>query len=251
MAEGKKIKGRISSFQSLGTVDGPGVRSVVFMQGCPLRCVCCHNPETWDLGGGYETDTDSLAEKILRFKPYFGSNGGVTVSGGEPLMQAEFVNDLFVKLKEQGINTALDTSGCLLDRSVDELLRNTDLVLLDYKYTNSEDYIKYTKCRKETVDAFLDRLESMGKKTIIRHVVIHGLNDTYDSFEKLAQLSRRYSCVKEIELLPFRKLCIEKYDELKLRFPLKDVPETENSFIDGIYEKYGDLHPQNTKTDRA
>lgn len=250
MAE-KKIRGRISSFQSLGTVDGPGVRSVVFMQGCPLRCACCHNPETWDACGGYETDTDSLAEKILRFKPYFGSSGGVTVSGGEPLMQAEFVNDLFVKLKAQGINTALDTSGCLLGHSVEELLRNTDIVLLDYKYTNSEDHIKYTKCRKETVDAFLDCLESMGKETVIRHVVIHGLNDTDESFKKLSQLARRYSCVKKIELLPFRKLCIEKYDELKLRFPLIDVPETEESFIDSIYEKYEDLRFQSKKTDRA
>lgn len=251
MSDERKIMGRISSFQSLGTVDGPGVRSVVFMQGCPLRCVCCHNPETWDFDGGYETDTDSLVEKILRFKPYFGSRGGVTVSGGEPLMQAEFVNDLFVKLKKQGISTALDTSGCFFNGSVEELLRNTDIVLLDYKYTNSEDYLKYTKCRKETVDTFLDRLESAGTETVIRHVVIHGLNDFDDSLKSLAELARRYSCVKEVELLPFRKLCIEKYDELQIPFPLRDTLQTEQSFIDAIYEKYEDLRPQNKKADRV
>ena len=107
------MTGRIHSFQSLGTVDGPGVRCVVFMQGCPLRCICCHNPDTWDFAGGEKADADELVKKILRFRNYFGTNGGVTVSGGEPLMQAEFVAELFTKLKSEGINTALDTSGCI------------------------------------------------------------------------------------------------------------------------------------------
>jgi pyruvate formate lyase activating enzyme len=137
------ITGKIHSFQSLGTVDGPGIRTVLFMQGCPLRCVCCHNPDTWDFSGGEEFTADEITAKVMRYKSYFGKDGGITVSGGEPLMQAKFVTELFVKMHENGINTCLDTSGCVLNENVKELLSHTDLILLDYKYTNKEDYEKY------------------------------------------------------------------------------------------------------------
>lgn len=230
--------GRIHSFQSLGTVDGPGVRSVIFMQGCPLRCVCCHNPDTWDFADGTEISADELVEKVLRYKSYYGSEGGVTVSGGEPLMQAEFLIELFKKLKKYGIHTALDTSGCVLNKTVKELIEVTDLVLLDFKYTNEVDYLKYTKMEMSAALDFLSYLESINKPTWIRFVVIPTLNDDEASIDCIARLKHNYSCVKKIEFLPFRKLCMEKYDELGIDFPLKNVPEAKQSFIDSIYSKY-------------
>ena len=236
--ENKKITGRIHSFQSLGTVDGPGVRSVIFMQGCPLRCVCCHNPDTWDFSGGEVVCADELVNKVLRYKTYYGAEGGVTVSGGEPLMQAQFLTELFKKLKNYGIHTALDTSGCALNDDIKELLDYTDLVLLDFKYTNPVDYLKNTKMEMGDALKFLDYLEEIKKPVFIRFVVIPALNDDEDSIRDVALLKTKYSCVERVEYLPFRKLCLEKYDEMGIDFPLKDTPETKQSFIDEIYKKY-------------
>ena len=218
------MDGRIHSFQSLGTVDGPGVRCVVFMQGCPLRCVCCHNPDTWDFSGGETVDSEQLFEKIMRYKSYI-KNGGVTVSGGEPLMQAEFVTELFKRLKTAGIHTALDTSGCVWNEDVEKLLDYTDLVLLDYKYANAEDYIKYTKCEQGRADRFLQELEKRRIKTWLRRVIIPELNDDEQSAVQLREIAQKYKCVEKTELLPFRKLCIEKYKEMNIPFPLADTPE--------------------------
>lgn len=226
--------GRINSFQSLGTVDGPGVRCVVFMQGCPLRCACCHNPETWDFCGGELIEADDLIKKIIRFKSYFGTSGGVTVSGGEPLIQAEFLCELFAKLKTLGISTALDTSGCVLNDKVLELLKHTDLVLLDHKYSNSEDYKKHVCCDKSLVDAFLQTLDSMGKNTWLRRVIIPGINDNFDSVKDLALMQKKFACVKKIELLPFKKLCIEKYKNANIPFPLEHVPAADEFAVKNL-----------------
>ena len=230
--------GRIHSFQSLGTVDGPGVRSVIFMQGCPLRCICCHNPDTWDFAGGEEKSVTELVEKVLRYKPYYGEGGGVTASGGEPLAQTEFLCELFKELKLRGIHTALDTSGCILNDNVKKLLQYTDLVLLDFKYTNADDYLKYTKMEIRAAQEFLEYLEEIQKPTWIRYVVIPNINDTDESTSKIFEMKDKYSCIKKIELLPFRKLCLEKYDEMGIEFPLKDTPEAKQQFIDEMYKKY-------------
>lgn len=218
------MTGRIHSFQSLGTVDGPGVRCVVFMQGCPLRCACCHNPDTWDFSGGEEVEADELVEKIVRFKSYI-RNGGVTVSGGEPLMQAEFVAELFRKLKTLGIHTALDTSGCVWNEKVDGLLEYTDLVLLDYKYANPDDYLRYTKCEQEKAEDFLRKLDERKISTWLRRVIIPNLNDDEASAYQLKALVEKYKCIEKTELLPFRKLCMEKYNSMGIPFPLADTPE--------------------------
>ena len=230
--------GKIHSFQSLGTVDGPGVRSVIFMQGCPLRCVCCHNPDTWDFAGGSEQSVEYLVDRVLRYKAYYGSDGGVTVSGGEPLMQTEFLVELFKQLQKNEIHTALDTSGCVLNDSVKKLLEYTDLILLDFKYTNSNDYLKYTKMEMSAAQEFLGYLEEIQKPTWIRYVVIPNLNDTEDAVSKVFDLRNQYSCIEKIELLPFRKLCLEKYDEMGIEFPLKNTPEAKQGFIDELYKKY-------------
>ena len=230
------MTGRIHSFQSLGTVDGPGVRAVVFMQGCPLRCKCCHNPDTWDFSGGSEQSAEEVFKRILRCKGYFGEKGGVTVSGGEPLMQAEFVAELFRLCKADGISTCLDTSGCVLNDSVKKLLSLTDLVLLDYKYTNSDDYYNYTKCRIQDVDNFLLYLDDNDIPTWIRQVIIPGLNDSEDSIRKLAEVSGKYKCVKKTELLSFRKLCVEKYEAMKIPFELIDTPEADQDEVRRLQE---------------
>ena len=228
------MQGRIHSFQSLGTVDGPGVRAVVFMQGCPLRCACCHNPDTWDLGGGKIVSAEEIFRKIQRLRAYFGKDGGVTVSGGEPLLQADFVAELFSLCRADGISCALDTSGCVYNESVERLLSLTDLVLLDYKYTNDTDYKKYTGMSMQSAEDFLARLDALGKRAWIRQVIIPTLNDSEESVRRLYALSERYSCIEKTELLPFRKLCVEKYRALGIDFPLENIPEASEELIERL-----------------
>ena len=217
--------GKIHSFQSMGTVDGPGIRAVLFMQGCPLRCICCHNPDTWIMEQGKDISTKEVFDKIIRCKNYFGAEGGVTVSGGEPLMQPDFLIELFTMLKQEGINTAIDTSGYILNNKIKHLLELTDLVILDYKYTNDDDYIMYTGIERRKTEEFLMYLNEQNKRVWIREVIIPELNDNLKSLNKLYDLKKKYSCIKKIELLPFRKLCVEKYEELGIDFKLKDTPE--------------------------
>ncbi len=223
---------RISSFQSLGTVDGPGVRAVVFMQGCPLRCHCCHNPETWDLKGGEEISYDALFDKIIRCKNYFGKNGGVTFSGGEPLLQSDFLLNFIKKLKTEGINVAIDTSGCIFNDTVKQVLNLCDLVLLDYKYTNNSDYLKYVGMEILKAESFLSYLNSINKPVWIRQVLIPDINDNESSLLKLYALKDKFPCVQKIELLPFKKLCIEKYEELNVPFPFANIRQATKEDIE-------------------
>ena len=218
------MKGYIHSLQSLGTVDGPGVRTVVFAEGCPLRCAYCHNPDTWACKEADLSDVDELAEKILRFYPYI-KNGGVTFSGGEPCLQAEFFTRLADILKQRGLHIALDTCGDVGGEAVDALLERVDLVLLDIKMTTEEDYAKYTGGSLRCTLGFLDKLEKMGKDVWIRQVIVPNINDTEKDIERLADLIRGYTVVKKAELLPFKKLCTEKYKSLGIPFPLADTPQ--------------------------
>ena len=222
--------GKINSIQTLGAVDGPGVRFVLFMQGCPLRCAYCHNPDTWDMSGGENVYADEIFGKVLRYKEYY-EGGGITVSGGEPLLQADFVYELFSLCKKEGIHTALDTSGCIWNESVERLLEVTDLCLLDYKMTNADDYKKYTLCEKSKVDAFLGELQKRNIDTWLRQVIVKGINDTRENVERLYAVRDAHPCVKKVELLPFRKLCMPKYENLGIDFPLAEVPETTSEDI--------------------
>lgn len=217
--------GRIHSVQSLGTVDGPGVRFVVFTQGCPLRCKCCHNPDTWAFDGGYEISANDIMDKVVRYKEYFGDDGGITVSGGEPLCQAKFVKELFTLCKKEKINTCLDTSGCVLTDQVKELLSVTDRVLLDIKYTNEEDYVALVKGDYNATIKFLDYLNKNNIKTTVRQVIIPTVNDTNENILRLKEIIKTRPCVDKVELLPFRKICKVKYDNLKIDFPFKDIKE--------------------------
>ncbi len=217
------IKGRIHSFQSLGTVDGPGIRFVVFLQGCNLRCGCCHNPDTWDISGGTEYSTEEILTKVLRFREYFGKKGGITLSGGEPLLQSEFAYELFTLCHENGINTCLDTSGSILNDDVKKLLTVTNRVLLDIKYEDDDAYRKYVGCSLSKPLEFLEYLNEQCIPVTLRQVTIPTLNDNEDSVNFLADLRRKYTCIDKIELLPFRKICQVKYDEMGIDFPFKDI----------------------------
>lgn len=221
-----EILGRIHSLQSLGTLDGPGVRFVAFLQGCPLRCACCHNPETQTASGGTLYTPEELFLKAMRYKSYFGTDGGVTLSGGEPLLQAEFAAEFFALCRKKGINTCLDTSGCLFDRHIERLLSLTDYCLLDIKYTDDEKYRRYVGCSIEKPLAFLSHLDRLHVPTRIRQVIIDGLNNTEANVAALKKLTAPFSSVTEIELLPFRNLCQSKYDRMGVPFPLSGVPET-------------------------
>lgn len=220
----KEMLGKIHSFQSLGTVDGPGVRFVVFMQGCPLRCKCCHNPDTWALEGGTEYTPEQVFKKVTRYREYFGKTGGITLSGGEPLLQAEFAEELFSLCKEAGINTCLDTSGILLTEPVRKLLSSTDRVLLDIKYTTEEEYLDNVGIKLSPVLSFLDYLNENSIKTTVRQVIIPTLNDTEENIRALAEIIKARPCVDKVELLPFKKICESKYENMKIPFPLSHIP---------------------------
>ncbi|MBE7066493.1 MAG: pyruvate formate lyase-activating protein [Ruminococcaceae bacterium] len=229
------MTGRIHSIQSMGTVDGPGVRAVVFMSGCPLRCIYCHNPDTWDFHSGEEYTVNDLAAKILRYKPYI-KDGGVTFSGGEPCMQADYLYEVATILKENGLHIAIDTSGVVLNDSVKKLLGVVDLVLLDIKMTTEDEYIRYTRQSLKSAISFLDELENMHKDTWIRHVVVPGINDSIDDIKKLGQLLSGYGCIKKIELLPFKKLCLEKYKKLDIPFQLENTPQMSEERLNKLYK---------------
>lgn len=220
----KLVQGKIHSFQSLGTLDGPGVRFVVFMQGCPLRCSVCHNPDTWDFTKGKIFSAQEVFDKMIRYKEYFGTDGGITLSGGEPLMQIEFAKQLFSICKGEGINTCIDTSGCVLNDEVRALLSLTDKVLLDIKYTKADLYFKHVGMSLESALNFLECLQDMGVSTTIRQVIVPTINDDEQNIIALKNLQEKYSVIDRIELLPFKKICQSKYDELRIDFPFKNLP---------------------------
>jgi len=216
--------GYIHSIQSLGTVDGPGVRFVVFLQGCHLRCKCCHNPDTWEKGGTAVTAED-IVQKATRYREYFGDAGGVTLSGGEPLLQPAFVRDVFCLCHENGINTCLDTAGVPLTDAVKEALKLTDRVLLDIKYTTEDDYRTFVGGKLQTTLDFLDYVNENGIPVTVRQVIIPTVNDTHENIERLKTIVGAHKCVDKVELLPFRKICQTKYDNLGLEFPFGNMPE--------------------------
>jgi pyruvate formate lyase activating enzyme len=229
------MKGRIHSFQSLGAVDGPGLRYVVFLQGCTLRCAYCHNPDTWNISAGEEYEADEIVRKILRYKTYFGRDGGVTVSGGEPLLQWGFVAELFQKLHAEGIRTALDTAGIGDLEGARMVLRHTDLVLCDLKFSRAEDYLRWCRGNMAQVAAFLELTGQMCISLWIRHVVVPGLNDREEDILRIASIAGQYRNLQKLELLPFRKICETKYRALGIEFSLHDYAECPESEIQRLY----------------
>ena len=219
------MKGRIHSFESFGTVDGPGIRFVVFMQGCPLRCQFCHNPDTWNPQGDcqYELTPNELVQEVIRYRSFIKS-GGVTVSGGEPLMQAEFVGEFFRLCHEEGLHTALDTSGAYCSSRTLASLDHTDLVLLDIKTMDPVLYPRLTGHSQTNNLRFLDELQARGIDTWVRHVVVPGLTDNDEWLRRLGEHVAKYNVVKKIEILPYHTLGTAKYAQLNIRYPLEGIP---------------------------
>lgn len=236
------IAGRIHSVESCGTVDGPGIRFVIFTQGCPLRCQYCHNPDTWDPKGGDVISADKLFDDIKKYKSYMKfSGGGVTISGGEPLLQPKFVEELFKKCKSDGIHTALDTSGFIKLETAKPVLEYTDLVLLDIKCYDPVMYKNITSVSLAPTLKFAEYLSSINKPMWIRYVLVPGLSDNDEYLESLAQYLSTLNNIEKVEVLPFHKLGEYKWEELGLEYKLKDTKEPTQQRIENainIFKKY-------------
>lgn len=220
----RKYIGKISSEESMGLVDGPGIRYVVFLQGCKLRCKYCHNPETWSPNGGEEISPENLIKKIERFKPYFKNEGGVTFSGGEPLLQPEFLLACLKLCKERGIHTCLDTAGVGFG-NYDEILQYTDLVILDVKAVDEEEYKELTGQSMKYFHEFLAACRKNNSKLWIRQVIVPNINDDEVHAIKLREFVDTLKNVEKVELLPYKTIGVHKYKDLKIKYRLENVPE--------------------------
>ncbi len=222
--------GRIHSTESFGTVDGPGIRFVIFLQGCPMRCLYCHNPDTWDTSGGMEVEAKELIGQYMRNAAFY-KNGGITVSGGEPLMQMDFLLELFRLAKEEGIHTAIDTSGANFDREnseymkkLNELLKLTDLVLLDIKHMDREAHRTLTGIYNDRILDFALYLDEKGIDVWIRRVMLNGYTDGEDEHRRLGEFLARLSNVKALDVLPYHTLGEEKYRKMGIEYRLRGIP---------------------------
>lgn len=218
------VKGRIHSFESFGTVDGPGIRYVIFMQGCPLRCIYCHNRDTWDINGGREYTVDEVMEQIKKYINYIRfSGGGVTVTGGEPTLQAEFVAKLFKKCRESGIHTALDTSGFAPIDRVKELLEYTDLILLDIKHAVDEKHREITGVSNKIIKKFAEYASERGIPIWIRYVLVPGYTDNEEDLKLAAEFINKLKSVEKVEVLPYHNMGEYKWTKLGQDYKLKGV----------------------------
>ncbi len=220
-----EIIGNIHSIESCGTVDGPGIRFVVFFQGCPMRCMYCHNPDTWALNENKKMLVDEILEKYESVKEF--CKGGITATGGEPMLQMDFLTALFKKAKELNIHTALDTSGIVFNPentlAVDELLKYTDLVMLDIKHIDESEHKKLTGHSNKNILEFAKYLSENNIPMWIRHVVVPGLNDKKEYLVRLGEFIRTLKTVKALDVLPYHNMAIGKYKELGIDYPLKEI----------------------------
>lgn len=218
------IKGNIHSIETMGLVDGPGIRVVVFFQGCALRCTFCHNPDTWATSGGERVTPVELVDKIERYKTYFkNSGGGVTFSGGEPLLQPDFLIEVLKLCRERGIHTTIDTAGVGVGR-YEEILKYVDLILFDVKHYNPKEYSEITGREVKESLKFLEIAQKMNVKMWIRHVVMPGVTDTVEDMQNLADLIKELKNIEKIELLPYHLLGTNKYEILNMKYKLEGMP---------------------------
>ncbi|HDB5785544.1 TPA: pyruvate formate lyase-activating protein [Staphylococcus aureus] len=237
------LKGHLHSVESLGTVDGPGLRYILFTQGCLLRYLYCHNPDTWKISEpSREVTVDEMVNEILPYKPYFdASGGGVTVSGGEPLLQMPFLEKLFAELKENGVHTCLDTSaGCANDtkafqRHFEELQKHTDLILLDIKHIDNDKHIRLTGKPNTHILNFARKLSDMKQPVWIRHVLVPGYSDDKDDLIKLGEFINSLDNVEKFEILPYHQLGVHKWKTLGIAYELEDVEAPDDEAVKAAY----------------
>ncbi|MBB1364048.1 MAG: pyruvate formate lyase 1-activating protein [Shewanella sp.] len=235
--------GRIHSVESFGTVDGPGIRYIAFMQGCLMRCQYCHNRDTWDLDGGKEVSVDEIMSQVISYQPFLdASGGGITASGGEAILQAQFVSELFKACKSQGIHTCLDTNGFVrkYEPVIDELLDNTDLVLLDIKQMDDAKHIELTKVSNHRTLQFAQYLTKRNIKTWIRYVVVAGFTEDVESAIALAEFIKPMSNVEKVELLPYHPLGEHKWQAFGETYTLADISPPSTEIMQRIQQVFVD-----------
>lgn len=249
------MQGRIHSLESFGTVDGPGVRFVVFVQGCPMRCAYCHNPDTWPMDGGTLMEPSEILEQYERNISFY-KGGGITVTGGEPLMQIDFLLDLFTQAKAKGIHTCIDTSGIAYkptntayNEKLDELMKYTDLVMLDIKHIDPEKHKELTSQPNDGILAFCAYLDKKNVDMWIRHVVVPGITDDYKYLFQLGYFIGQFHNLKALDVLPYHTMGAVKYQKLEMEYKLKDVPamdpkkivDKKQVILDGIKKRRSEL----------
>lgn len=224
------MTGKVHSIETFGTVDGPGIRYVVFFQGCPMRCKYCHNPDTWNISYGSEKNVTEILDDYERYKPFL-RKGGLTATGGEPLMQIDFLTELFEEAKKRKIHTCLDTSGILfnednseLTAKFDRLIKSTDLIMLDIKHIEDSEHIKLTAYSNKNILAFLRYLDRNNIPVWIRHVVVPGITDKEEDLFKLGKFLKNFKNIQVLDVLPYHNMGKVKYDNLEREYPLADTP---------------------------
>lgn len=223
------MTGYIHSKESFGTVDGPGIRYVLFMQGCPLRCIYCHNPDTWETGKGEKITPDEVLQEFNKNRSFY-SKGGITVTGGEPLLQVDFLTELFKKAKAENIHTCIDTSGITYNtdnpaymQKLDELMKYTDLVMLDIKHIDPESHKKLTSKDNSRVLDFAKYLETKKIPLWVRHIIIEGYTDKPEDLRKLGEFIGKLKNLKALDVLPYHTMGVNKYKEMGISYPLKGM----------------------------
>ncbi len=228
------MTGRIHSIETFGAVDGPGVRFVVFFQGCPMRCAYCHNPDTWDVNAGTEMSVDEIFEKFDRNRAFY-KKGGITASGGEPMLQIDFLTELFTRFKEAGVHTCLDTSGIMFEsfnkEKIDKLLEVTDLVMLDIKQINPEKHKDLTRQPNDGILSFARYLSDKGKKLWIRFVCVPGVTDDEEDLVKYGEFLAGLKTLEVLDVLPYHTMGVKKYEALGIPYRLDGIKAADSSYV--------------------
>lgn len=218
--------GNIHSIETFGTVDGPGVRLVVFFQGCPMRCLYCHNPDSWKIQGGTKMTSEEILEEYEKNRVFY-KTGGITLTGGEPLLQLEFAIELVRKAHERDIHTCIDTSGITFsnekESEFDELMKYTDLIMLDIKHIDPSEHIKLTSQKQDNIIKFAQYIDKKGISMWIRHVVVPNITDNEDYLYKLGRFIGTLKNIKALDVLPYHNMGVSKYEKLGIEYPLKDT----------------------------
>lgn len=236
------VKGAIHSIETFGSVDGPGIRFIVFLKGCDLRCKYCHNADTWDHNSEDMRSADEILDFAERYRGYWGEDGGITVSGGEPLLQIDFLLELFKKAKERGINTCIDTAVQPFTRNepffskFNELLKYTDLMLLDIKHIDREEHIKLTGKPNDNIRDCFEYLSEVGQPIWIRHVLVPGITDNDDYLRRTREFIEKLSNVQRIEVLPYHSMGQHKFEALGIKYQLEGVESPTKERVDNAYD---------------
>ena len=232
----KECRGSVNSIETMGLLDGPGIRTVVFLNGCHLRCIYCHNPEMWTKKGENYTPKE-LTDKIIRNKPYFKNGGGVTFSGGEPLLQSKFIIECSKILKKENIHIAIDTAG-VGNGNYEEILKYVDLVIIDIKHTDKKGYKLITQRNMEEIDKFIDALNKSNKKVWIRQVIVQNINDNEKYIDSLVDYLKKIKNIEKIDFLPYHRLGREKYLKLNIPYPCENKKDMDKEKCDKLYKLF-------------